>query len=252
MEKGVNTMLHIAICDDQQDQIKKIREASEKYFATKNETVSYQAFDNASAFVDAIDQGALFDIVLLDVCMPGLLGTEVARELRSHHSRAEIIFLTTSDEFAVDAFEVKATDYILKPFTQSQFNKAMDRALSFIRQRNSAKVIFRLVGGGVRVEEIANILYFESHGHVLQVYLADGSTLNTRKSSQEMKEYLDKVAPGQFASPNKGYLVNLGAIHLIKAEYVELAGHQIPLGKRKYRDFQELYFQFMFAPTMGN
>ena len=67
-----------------------------------------------------------------------------------------------------------------------------------------------------------------------------------------MKEYLDKVAPGQFASPNKGYLVNLGAIHLIKAEYVELAGHQIPLGKRKYRDFQELYFQFMFAPTMGN
>jgi DNA-binding LytR/AlgR family response regulator len=251
MEKGVNAMLHIAICDDQQDQIKKIREASEKYFATKNEMVSYQAFDNASAFVDAIDQGALFDIVLLDVCMPGLLGTEVARELRSHHSRAEIIFLTTSDEFAVDAFEVKATDYILKPFTQSQFNKAMDRALSFIRQRNSAKVIFRLVGG-VRAEEIANILYFESHGHVLQVYLADGSTLNTRKSSQEMKEYLDKVAPGQFASPNKGYLVNLGAIHLIKAEYVELAGHQIPLGKRKYRDFQELYFQFMFAPTMGN
>ena len=180
--------------------------------------------------------------------MPGILGTDVARELRDHHSRAEIIFLTTSAEFAVEAFEVKATDYLLKPFTQAQFSKAMDRAIAYIRQRNSAKVIFRLVGGGVRVEEIAQILFLESHGHVLEVYLADGSTLETRKSGQEMKTDLDKIAPGQFVSPNKGYLVNLSAIHMIKTDYVEIQGHQIPLGKRKYRDFQEQYFQFMFAP----
>ncbi len=41
--------------------------------------------------------------------------------------------------------------------------------------------------------------------------------------------------------------MNLNAIHLIKTEYVEIHGHHIPLGKRKYREFQELYFQFMFA-----
>ena len=56
------------------------------------------------------------DIVLLDVCMPGILGTEVAQELRKFSSSTEIIFLTTSDEFAMDAFAVKATDYLLKPF----------------------------------------------------------------------------------------------------------------------------------------
>ena len=134
-----------------------------------------------------------------------------------------------------------------KPFTQAQFNKSLERALGFIRQRNSAKVIFRLVGGGVRVEEIAQILFLESHGHVMEVFLADGSTLETRKSAQDMKADLDKIAPGQFVSPNKGYLVNLAAIHMIKTDYVEIQGHQIPLGKRKYRDFQEQYFQFMFA-----
>ena len=164
-------MLHIAICDDQQDQIQKIREAAEKYFQNRKENMSCQTFENAFAFVEAVDKGALFDIVLLDVCMPGILGTDVARELRDHHSRAEIIFLTTSDEFAVEAFEVKATDYLLKPFTQAQFAKAMDRAIAYIRQRNSAKVIFRLVGGGIRVEEIAQILFLESHGHVLLALL---------------------------------------------------------------------------------
>ena len=52
-------MLHIAICDDQQDQIQKIREASEKYFQNRQEHVSYQTFENAFAFVEAVDKGAL-------------------------------------------------------------------------------------------------------------------------------------------------------------------------------------------------
>lgn len=54
---------------------------------------------------------------------------------------------------------------------------------------------------------------------------------------------------GQFASPNKGYLVNLAAVHIIKADYVEIAGQKLPLGKRKYRMFQEIYFRFMFSST---
>ena len=112
-EGGEPIMLHIAICDDQADQIQKIRESSEKYFQNRKEHVDYQTFENAFAFIEAVDKGDFFDIVLLDVCMPGILGTDVARELRDHHSRAEIIFLTTSDEFAVEAFEVKATDYLL-------------------------------------------------------------------------------------------------------------------------------------------
>lgn len=219
-----------------------------RYISKINTTqYPYETFDKAFSFVDAVERGAVFDIVLLDVCMPGILGTEVARELRKYNRATEIIFLTTSDEFAVDAFAVKATDYLLKPFTQSQFSKAMDRAISFIRQRNSAKVVLRLVGDGICIEEIAQILYFESNGHILQVHLADGTVLETRKSGQEMKDALDKIAPGQFASPNKGYIVNLAAVHMIKSDYVEIAGQELPLGKRKYRDFQELYFQFMFT-----
>ncbi|MDD6382293.1 LytR/AlgR family response regulator transcription factor [Mitsuokella jalaludinii] len=242
-------MLRIAICDDQAEQIALIRAAAEKYFQSKREYISYESFEQAFAFIDAIERGAIFDIVLLDVCMPGLSGIDAAAELRKHHNRTEIIFLTTSDEFAVDAFAVKATDYLLKPFTQSQFNRAMERAISCIRQRNSAKMVFRLTGGGIQVEELTQILYLENHGHIIRVYLGDGTMLETRKSMQEMKDHLDKIAPGQFLSPHKGYLVNLKAIHLLRPEYVEIQGHKIPLGKRKYRDFQEQYFQFMFVPA---
>ena len=63
-------MLRIAICDDQPDQIQSIRRSSETYFQNKHDTVSYETFDKSFSFVDAIEQGAVFDIVLLDVCMP--------------------------------------------------------------------------------------------------------------------------------------------------------------------------------------
>lgn len=241
-------MLRIAICDDVQDELNKIRQAAETYFRNAREPVTYALFTNAFAFAEAIENGTRFDIILLDICMPGLLGTEVAEELRQKDTLAEIIFLTTSDDFAVEAFSVKATDYILKPFTQAQFDKALDRAVSMICQRNSSKVLFRLLGGGVRVEPVSQILYLESSGHILSVHLADGTVFETRRTLQDIRADLDKIAPGQFLSPNKGYLVNLAQVHIIKSDSVEVRDIRIPLGKRKYREFQQQYFKFMFKP----
>ena len=107
-------MLRIALCDDVQIELNTIRQAAETYFRDAREPVTYVSFTNAFAFAEAIEKGARFDIILLDICMPGMLGTEVAEELRKQDKLAEIIFLTTSDEFAVEAFSVKATDYIKK------------------------------------------------------------------------------------------------------------------------------------------
>lgn len=102
------------------------------------------------------------------------------------------------------------------------------------------KVIFRLVGGGIQVEEINHILFVESNGHVQQVHTVDGSML-------AMLQTFETLAPGQFVSPGKGYIVNQSAIHIIKSEYIEVKGHKIPLAKRKYRQFQEDYFKFIFS-----
>lgn len=239
-------MLRIAICDDLPEEVEKTRQAAEQYFKNSKGSVTYASFTNAFNFTDAIEKGTQFDIILLDICMPGLLGTEVAKELRRQDNRTEIIFLTTSNEFAAEAFSVDAADYLLKPFTQDQFNKALDKALAIIRQRNSAKLLFRLVGGGVRVEPVENILYFESNSHILTVYLADGSSFETRRPITDIKAALERIVPNQFQSPLKGYLVNLAHVHIIRPESVEIQNAQIPLGKRRYREFQELYFDFMF------
>lgn len=232
-------MVRIAICDDLQEQLDIIQKAVQQYFHDKKEPTEVFTYNNAMDFVDAFEKEGNFDIVLL--------GTDIAAEMRKQKSRAEIIFLSTSEEFAVEAFAVRATHYLVKPFTQKEFDQAMDRVMESIRQRHSGKMIFRLVGGGIQVEEVNAILYVESNGHIQQVHTADHSLLETRQSLASLLDTLDAIAPGQFVSPGKGYIVNQSAIRVIKSDYIEIQGHKIPLAKRKYRQFQESYLKFIFG-----
>lgn len=244
-------MLRIAICDDMPEQAALIERAARVYFQSIREVVDIMVFHKSMDFLDAFETAGDFDIALLDICMPGILGTDIAQEMRKLKSRCEIIFLSTSDEFAVEAFDVQAAHYLVKPFTQAEFDKAMDRVMDSIRQRHSRKMVFRLVGGGIQVEEVDNILYAQSEGHVQKVYIKGGSVLEMRQSLATLKDTLDGIVPGQFVSPGKGYLVNQNAIHIIKSDYIEIEGHHIPLTKRKYRQFQQQYFDFIFSRNVG-
>lgn len=239
-------MIRIAICDDILEQLQLIQKAAKTYFSDKNGHVTYDLYDNAFDFIDDIEKRKAFDIILLDICMPGILGTDIAAQLRRDKIMSEIIFLTTSDEFAVEAFAVQAAHYLVKPFTQEQFNQAMVRALERIRARDSKRIIFR-IPGGIQVEEMKDILFIESKGHMLSVYLKDGSILQTRQPLGTLLEMLESMSPGQFVSPSKGYIVNQNSIKCIKSSYIEIAGHQIPLPRGKFRQFQETYFDYIFS-----
>ena len=207
-------MVRIAICDDLQEQLDIIQKAVQQYFHDKKEPTEVFTYNNAMDFVDAFEKEGNFDIVLL--------GTDIAAEMRKQKSRAEIVFLSTSEEFAVEAFAGRAAHYLVKPFTQKEFDQAMDRVMESIRQRHSGKMIFRLVGGGIQVEEVSASLYVESNGHIQKVYTADHSLLETRQSLASLLDTLDAIAPGQFVSPGKSYIVNQSAIRVIKSDYIEI------------------------------
>ena len=72
-------MVRIAICDDLQEQLDIIQKAVQQYFHDKKEPTEVFTYNNAMDFVDAFEKEGNFDIVLLDICMPGLLGTDIAQ-----------------------------------------------------------------------------------------------------------------------------------------------------------------------------
>lgn len=79
------------------------------------------------------------DLLLLDVAMPGMDGIDVARALTGRRPAPAVIFVTAFDQFAVAAFEVEAVDYLMKPVESLRLERALLRARSYIRSRDSAQ-----------------------------------------------------------------------------------------------------------------
>ena len=240
-------MIKVAICDDEVQQVHAVKRATETYFSQREESVMCSMYDNAFTFLEEIENRTWFDIVFFDICMPDILGTEIAAEMKRQKSQAEIIFLTTSTDFAVEAFSLGVTHYLVKPYTQKQFEEAMDRAMFNYNKAHSSKIIFKLIGGGIRVIEVDDIYYIESDSHIQTAYIRGNQHVRVRQSQAQLLKVFGSLVPGQFVMPYKGYVVNQKEICVIKSSYIEMCdGKHIPLVKREYRNFQAQYFRYIF------
>ena len=106
--------MHLALCDDDITELSRLISLLEDYGAQREISVTYEAFHNATELIEALGKRR-FDLLLLDILMPGLTGIEAAKEIRQTGSQLPIIFLTSSREFAVESYRVSAEDYIMKP-----------------------------------------------------------------------------------------------------------------------------------------
>ncbi len=238
--------MRLAICDDLQEQLDIINKATIEYFKSQQISVEIETFDKVFNFLDAHEKN-IFDLVLLDICMPGMLGTEAAREIRYRGDKTEIIFLTTSNEFAIDAFEVHAVHYLLKPFTETQFHRAMDRAIHQMDDKLTKLVYLKCPKGAIYTLNKNTVSYIEADAHRQMVILLDGTTIETVQTLLELFQTLEDISPGQFITPYKGFIVNQHSIKTIESERIILKnGKTIPIPRRTFSMVKQTYFNYMF------
>lgn len=140
--------LRVLVVDDEQPARQELNYQLERIAAVE---VAGQAGDGleALALIDALQP----DLVLLDIQMPGRNGFDVARDLLAREVDTRIVFVTAYDEHAIDAFEVNAVDYLLKPVEPDRLERAIERA----RQRLATE---RAAGGAVGSEELRRIVQY--------------------------------------------------------------------------------------------
>lgn len=140
--------LRVLVVDDEQPARQELNYQLERIAAVE---VAGQAGDGleALALIDALHP----DLVLLDIQMPGRNGFDVARDLLAREVDTRIVFVTAYDEHAIDAFEVNAVDYLLKPVEPDRLERAIERA----RQRLATE---RAAGGAVGSEELRRIVQY--------------------------------------------------------------------------------------------
>ena len=138
--------MKIAICDDDKKELFRILSVLADYQTQRNIEFSYKPFDNSTELASNLLQEH-YDIYLLDVVMPGLNGIELAKEIRSSDKAADIIFLTSSPEFAVESYTVKASNYLVKPVSRDRLVEALDDIMrTRTEDRDSCLVLKSSVG----------------------------------------------------------------------------------------------------------
>jgi len=165
-------------------------------------------------------------IAFLDIRMPGLTGMQVARKIADS---CRIVFVTAYDEYAVEAFEKEAVDYLLKPVSGERLEKTVKRLKQALESGATAPadVLHRLMarlsemekpgplqylrvqhGDGVRLIPVEDVIYFKAEDKYTAVITKEGEAL-VRKPIKELAEDLD---PEKFWQIHRGVIVNVRSI----------------------------------------
>lgn len=236
-----NDVIVLGLCDDDKRELEKAEKAVNTYFSERGKNVEIHKFDKPSDFLDSLSSTS-YAVVLLDICMPGLTGIDVAREIRESGTECGVIFLTTSREYAVEAFEVNAVQYLIKPYTQSSLDDALDKAMKHVDKPE--RFIVKKVDGVMRRFSVDKIVLVESDKHYVEIITSDGDVCRIRATIDELCEDLKEF--GNFAQPHKSYLVNMKYVKSVSSDSVVVGETTIPVSKGKYPAFKAEYVRFVF------
>ena len=179
------------------------------------------------------------DVVFLDVRMPYLDGFEVREAIES--LVRHVVFVTAYAEHAARAFDVAATDYLVKPVTQARFTAALDRVRRSLGEPGEERILLggRLGGAAVKVSEVT---WVEADGAYVVVHAA-GRRHVLRES---MAQILDRLGPTTFVRIHRSAGINLAHVRAVrrgktKGLEVELTdGVRLPVSRRNARDVVDL------------
>lgn len=134
-------MLRIAIVEDHESDAKRLTALLEAYAQKNGKRFAITWIANANTFLDSYQHQ--YELVFLDIRMPGLNGMMAAHELREMDHTVVLVFLTSLAQYAVESYEVEATDYILKPITAAALDLKLPRILNRCMVESEEEVVIQ-------------------------------------------------------------------------------------------------------------
>lgn len=243
-------MIHIAICDDSKQERQILAALFKRYQELHATPLQIHIFQNGFSLLDAIDQGKRFDITILDILMPGENGIEIARNIRASGTDTEIIFLTSSPEYAVDSYEVKAQNYLLKPVTEEKFFASIDAILAELDEKDTASFIIYTTEKQYSRIRVSSLVYGEVTHRTITLHLADQTMISAVMTFTEFQDIL-KAYP-DFIYPHRSYAVNMNYIQYVtKSDIILTDGQKIPLSRNNYTKISEQFLNFAYTNSFG-
>lgn len=214
----------------------------------KNHLSNFSEFELISTCNNALEAIKILrkqpiDLIFLDIEMPSLTGLEMIKTL---NKVPQIIFITAHRNYAVEAFDVNALDYLLKPVSLERFTQSINRFFSVQSQSENVKKSEELEEWlAIKVDKkhvklaLSDILYIESMADYVIVHL-ENKKLITKERISQLEE---KLLMFNFLRIHRGFIINVSRVNAWYGNTIEIGQSKIPIG-RNYKEKVSEKFQF--------
>ena len=211
--------MQIAICDDEREEILKIR----NLIFNIQDNYRVDPFLNGQSLLEAVEEGNVYDLLFCDVYLQQENGIEIVRRLLRISPQTAVVFFTTSQEHAIEAFSVESLHYLVKPVSQEDIIEVFRRFGNRKKPRHTLTL---------RIDRMVNVLYQDE---IMRVY-------SIRRPWQEISGMLDD----SFVQIKKGVTLNMHYIsRMTFRECTTRDGLTFLLRRDQAKDIREKYFAFV-------
>ena len=232
--------MNIAVLDDLPEDLHRLCELLESVCAEHTPRPVIRAFTDDKKFL-AYMSSVRADIVFLDIYLGERTGIQTAQILRSFNANCAIIFVTTSREHAVEAFDVTAVHYLIKPVTEEGVREALSRTPFFKKDRPTITLTVDYTEQRIPIE---NIRYVDADGHRCSFHLTDGTTRSPYMTLARARELLDAMP--MFLSCHRSLLVNMDEIRQLTPDGILLSdGTLLSIATRRKSEVERIYRAYM-------
>lgn len=228
--------MQIAVCDDCMEDVLSL-----KKFLEGHEVSVYSDADSLLADID--NKRIQYDLYLLDIYMEeSMNGLELARRLRKVQEEALICFISTSDDFYREAYDLYAVQYLIKPVKEESLKNLLRKVQKILDREGEKKLIYSWWGKNGLIP-YGKIRYISSRGHTLYIYCTDGKI---QESTGKLNDLEHQVCDDILIRCHQSFIVNMYHVEGLSGTNLIVAGEQIPVSRRYYDKVKKRYREILF------
>ncbi|MBR1813814.1 MAG: response regulator transcription factor [Lachnospiraceae bacterium] len=228
-------MISVAIVENDKTDAATLENYVRQYAEETGEMIETAVFSSGILFMRTFTSH--YNLVFMDIEMPGLNGIETARELREQDPTVILIFVTNMAHYALQGYSVGAMDYVLKPIWYPDIRMRLERVRQSLEQ-NHKKIVIPFQRG-VRVFYPQEILYIDSVSHQITFH----TTYDSFSTYKSMNYWEKELAPYGFARCNTSYIVNLKHCREVDGNTVKIGNEEIPISRARKKEFIKILMQ---------
>jgi two-component system response regulator LytT len=233
--------LTIAICDDERNTLSSLKNLIAEVFSQKSVNTEIYDYQNVGALKHDLPLIS-FDLLFLDIEMPGEDGIAFSQELQKEKSAVPIIFLSNREDRVFDSFESHPFGFVRKRIFKEDINKVVEAFLSDKETRHPKKLVVKSNGNQITVL-LDDIIYIESIQRDQLIHLKDAKPIVMHSTIDQLALTLKDFG---FMNVFKGYIINYKFISLIRDDDILLTtGDVIPMSRRKSAETKKEYLDLL-------